>query len=242
MPAGELKPPFVSQFSIFLDYLLQQPVEDPNTLLIWICNFYRLTLLHLSHKVKFLNSPPEEYLTPIITTTLPAIEVLDRVLHCQEANKFHWTGWTNDWCKHIHHSTPSIQSPIKGNIKCSLLCVKKLSDSLPCGYLHPEMQPIPAMLTWLSVESSFHFIMIHQHTVSAETQSDISSTNMSSNGKPPWWLLLKMETSLKNLNEYNAKLAHEDWSNKPLHPYKTAKFEDLITPCPECTWSTTLIS
>jgi hypothetical protein len=77
--------------------------------------------------------------------------------------------------------------------------------------------------------------MIHQHTVSAETQSDMSSTNTSLNGKPPWWLLLKMETSLKNLNEYNAKLAHKDWLNKPLCPYKTAIFEDLIMPCPEFT-------
>lgn len=77
--------------------------------------------------------------------------------------------------------------------------------------------------------------MIHQHTVSAETQSDISSTNTSSNGEPPWWLLLKMETSLKNLNEYNAELAHKDWLNKPLHPYKTAIFEDFMTPCPEFT-------
>lgn len=77
MPAGELKPPFVLQFSIFLDYLLQQPVEDPNTLLIWMCSFFnRLTLLymlHLSHKVKFLNSPPGEYLTPLITTNVNAI-------------------------------------------------------------------------------------------------------------------------------------------------------------------------
>lgn len=84
------------------------------------------------------------------------------------------------------------------------------------------MQPIPAMLTWLSVESSFHFIMIHQHTVSAAIESEVSQPacqqvivslpggcyhDQSFFHRNPRW----------DFNDYNVKLKHKDWLTKPLH-------------------------